>query len=494
MKTTTIYFVIMISLFLAFTFSSYGQLTVDAGKDTTYCTDPSTTAIAMGLKVSIENGTEPYSIAWECKVIPYGILSPQAASDILNDTTLLSPTINNGIWMSTDKITFILNVTDHDGKSAKDSIHVGFSNYACVLGYQVIEISKGDSIWFDAGTPSGDILAYHWEPAYGLSNPESSATWCKPEVTTNYYLTSVNKFGCVCSCHVYEIRIIPTNSKVSMLDENLQWNIGMECVDDGPIHPYDIWSTSFLHTESDTIMNEKHYKKLISCADSLCGKKSLKSYIREEAAHIFFANKTEEVLQFDFNLLQGDTMIMDFIRAPDLPYYVRIDSVKSTVWSDNKERITQYVTVFDYYSGTKGYSLNDVFVEGIGSLKFGLEYPTGMFFTGGGGCWPNLLCLHASDNLIYSNPNYNTCYLSTGISEMRQPDLVQVSANNGMLEIHLKNTSNGGFSVFDIQGKRILSQTINNSDSQFCMPRFGVYLYRFESNKGEVQTGRLLVK
>jgi hypothetical protein len=159
-------------------------------------------------------------------VIPYGILSPLTASDILNDTTLLSPIIKNGIWLSTDKITFVLNVTDHDGHSARDSILVGFSRCACVLGYQVIEISEGDSIWLDAGTPAGAISSYHWEPSNGLSNPDSSATWCKPEVATNYFLARVDTFGCVCSCLAYEIRINPTNA------ENIQ------IIPSGNINPF----------------------------------------------------------------------------------------------------------------------------------------------------------------------------------------------------------------------------------------------------------------
>jgi hypothetical protein len=35
---------------------------------------------------------------------------------------------------------------------------------------------------------------------------------------------------------------------------------------------------------------------------------------------------------------------------------------------------------------------------------------------------------------------------------------------------------------------------ISNAISKFCMPEFGIYLYRFESKKGEVQTGKVLVK
>jgi hypothetical protein len=210
MKIKKYYLVLLITC-LSFYFNSFGQLTVDVGKDTTYCTSPNTTSIPMGLKVIIKNGIEPYNLAWECLVTPYGILKPQTASDILNDTTILSPTILNGTWLYADNIKFRLTVKDHAGKYASDSITIGFSKCGCILGYQVIELNKGDSVLLNAGTPQESVAAYYWEPSDGLSNPNSSVTWCKPNVTTNYSIVRVDHFGCVCSCHAYEIRIIPTN-------------------------------------------------------------------------------------------------------------------------------------------------------------------------------------------------------------------------------------------------------------------------------------------
>ena len=92
---------------------------------------------------------------------------------------------------------------------------------------------------------------------------------------------------------------------VSILDSSLKWNIGTHCVNEGPINPYDKWATTFLHTEDDTLMNDKHYKRLISCSDSLCSKKSLKAFIREDSGRVYLANKTEELIQYDFNLPTG---------------------------------------------------------------------------------------------------------------------------------------------------------------------------------------------
>lgn len=290
---------------------------------------------------------------------------------------------------------------------------------------------------------------------------------------------------------------LPTfGQNISVLDPSLKWNIGNHCVDEGPFNPYDKWSTSFLHTEGDTLMNGKHYKKLISCTDSLCSKKSLKSYIREDARQVFLANKTEELVHFDFNLQKGDTMIMQLFKRGDfiIRYYIRIDSVKTLLWPDQKVRIAQYTTVFSYYNSKRGNSLNDVFVEGIGSLRFGLEYPMNLFITGSTQCYPTLLCFYSGGNLTYSNPEINTCYLSTGLLELKQPKLVQVSSNShGILEIQLAEAKSGKLFVFDINGKLVLGQPVNSSGTLFCIPSSGFYLFRFVSDKGQVQTGKILV-
>lgn len=296
---------------------------------------------------------------------------------------------------------------------------------------------------------------------------------------------------------LFIIKIInAVGQNISILDTSFKWNIGTHCVNESPFNSYDKWSTAFLHTEGDTLMNEKHYKKLVSCADSLCGKKSMKSYIREEKGQVFLANKTEEVLQFNFTLKKGDTMIMQLFKRGDVitQYYIRIDSVKTLLWPDQKERIAQYATVFSYYnSQLGGYSINDIFVEGIGSLKFGLEYPR-LFVTGDAWCFPTLLCFYSGESLIYAESKINNCYLSTGLQQLQQPKIVQVFANAyRMFEIQFTEVKAGKLFVFDLNGKQIFGQAVNHSGTQFCLPSSGIYLYRFESDKGEVQTGKILV-
>ncbi|MGE5393922.1 MAG: hypothetical protein ACM3P1_04205 [Candidatus Saccharibacteria bacterium] len=292
------------------------------------------------------------------------------------------------------------------------------------------------------------------------------------------------------------IHCFPAGPDVSILNENLQWNIGTHCVNEGPINPYDRWSTSFMHIEGDTIKNQLHYKKLISCADPGCGSKILKSYIREVAGKVYLANKTNEVLQYNFNLQKGNTMIMNVLPTKSTRYYIKVDSVKRLYLKDYEERIAQYVTVSDYHEGVvTPLSINDVFVEGIGSLKFGVEYPNNLFTTGNIGCSPNLLCFYSGQNSIYFDPKINNCNLSTGVTQLQQANLIKLyNYRPGILEIQLSAVKAGRLFVFDINGKQILAETIHHSGASLCLPSSGIYLYKFEAEKGKVQTGKVLVK
>lgn len=207
-----ILFIQFLSLFISSHVHAQGKFSVDAGNDLHFCTEGQENNFLLNAQVNIQNGVAPYQYAWECKVDL--IVMHFTASDILNDSTLLYPTIKEPVSsFNEEKTKFILNVTDANGNKAMDSILVGFTRCSYVLGYIVKEINKGDSIWLDAGSPHGSIKQLYWEPSYGLSNPDSSATWCNPEVNAGYSVVAVDTFGCTCTNYSTEIRIKTPNSK-----------------------------------------------------------------------------------------------------------------------------------------------------------------------------------------------------------------------------------------------------------------------------------------
>jgi len=214
MNQKSTYLALLFSIFICFSLKSYSQLTVNVGKDTTYCTKLYRTEIPMGLKVNIQNGVAPYTYAWECTIVPYGILEPQTASDILNDSTLISPKIKDEVGLYAKQIKLKLHVTDHAGNTAMDSINVRFSVFGYLDRNWVIELNKGDSILFIHTTIGGGIepLTFKWQPRTGLSNPDNLVTWAKPEVSTEYEIIATDSCGCVSEPNlVYDVKVITTN-------------------------------------------------------------------------------------------------------------------------------------------------------------------------------------------------------------------------------------------------------------------------------------------
>ena len=190
--------------------NSLTQVNIDIGGDTVYCAGPNPDTMYLG-NIHIENGLEPYTFAWECSynLTPNIVLS---ASDFLNDSTIANPYFINWLTEDGEWLQLNLNVTDNGGSVGVDSILVGFSGCVCLTGEVVIEINQGDSILLDASSDTNEKYnKFYWEPDYGLSHPDSSITWCKPEVSTSYSIVKIDTFGCSCSCPVYDIRIKPAS-------------------------------------------------------------------------------------------------------------------------------------------------------------------------------------------------------------------------------------------------------------------------------------------
>jgi hypothetical protein len=204
----------------------YSQLRVDAGNDTTYCLDWPRKNMYLAPNIRVENAVGPYSIRWEFEITWFKS-HIFTASDFLNDTTILSPLIKEPVsWP--DWYQFMVHVTDSVNNYAKDSINIRFSNFNYLLSYSVIQLKKGDSILLNGSNVFGGIppLKYYYTPKTGLSNPDSSKTWCKPDSSIRYYSVAIDSCGCVSMLDlVYDIRMMTTGILESDFNSNNSLNI-----------------------------------------------------------------------------------------------------------------------------------------------------------------------------------------------------------------------------------------------------------------------------
>lgn len=258
-------------------------------------------------------------------------------------------------------------------------------------------------------------------------------------------------------------------------------------------------SQSIIVIENDTVVHQKNYKKLICYSDSNYTKIIDTYFIRDDSTgKVFLADEKEEIVAFDFNLAVGDTFILNILGdEPDyLKLFFRVDSVKTIMLADNNEYQAQYVTVCSYYKDELedcGRTISDIWVKGVGSLKFGIIYP--MLFSTGGRA-PFLLCYFSNQKLVYQSPDCINCYSYVSAPSLStQKRLISLfPTSEGMLHLQKLNKEKGEFFLYSLEGQQLLNQKIAKDETEFCVPTNGIFLYRFETGNGEVQTGKVMVR
>jgi hypothetical protein len=68
------------------------------------------------------------------------------------------------------------------------------------------------------------------------------------------------------------------------------------------------------------------------------------------------------------------------------------------------------------------------------------------------------------------------------------------SIDNGLLQLQLKSNFSGEIILYTPDGKQVLKKPVTNKESTICTPANGLLLYRFITEKGEVQSGRVVVQ
>ena len=193
-------------------------LQVKIGNDTTFCAEGMGHEWELAPNLTVTGGTPPYQYCWSIPS-PYEYLPGRFyyASKMMNDTTLAQPllgtryVIDPGLWAQ-----FILTVKDDNGDVAEDRINVRFSEFYIFIDDAIYySINEGDSILFDMSGYYGGIFpytAYSWEPKDGLSDPDSSRTWCKPSGKGEYYYGCIITDSVGCSKfvgQVHDVRVLP---------------------------------------------------------------------------------------------------------------------------------------------------------------------------------------------------------------------------------------------------------------------------------------------
>lgn len=178
---------------------------------------------------------------------------------------------------------------------------------------------------------------------------------------------------------------------------------------------YGAWAWLVMHCggtktnklEGVTLVNDTVYLSVFETQDSLQQYWDQIGFLREDtlSKKIYFTldwNGYEDGLIYDFDLLVGDSVIIDnyYVGFEDL--LLICDSIDSLfIDGSNKKRL--------FLSKRWSSYVSDIWIEGIGS-KYGL-LNSGLGGSGMAGSSADLLCCSKNDTVIYMDSVHNSCYI-----------------------------------------------------------------------------------
>ena len=197
---------------------------------------------------------------------------------------------------------------------------------------------------------------------------------------------------------------------------------------------------------------------------------------RYENNMIFEGNNTEDFAIIDFNLQAGENFNNPFGAA-----YI-VTAVDSITLENGERRKRQEVQcdvggpVFYYW------------IEGIGSTG-GLALNNINCVTDIGGA---LLCVYKSDTLIYQNPDYNSCWITTVSSQEIIKNDITAFPNPASSEISIEEKDHilQKISIIDLLGKILFIGSESTIDISFLTS--GYYFLRIELENEQVVMKRFV--
>jgi hypothetical protein len=253
--------------------------------------------------------------------------------------------------------------------------------------------------------------------------------------------------------------------------------------------------TEHLMIEGDTLIGSRTYKRMMKSTNKEQSNWDFYLFIREtDNGYLYFRPDTaqNDYLFYRPDAAIGDTLFLSSIQSMNGNKYIRTYPFR--VESRDSIQISGLYrkrTTLRYTKMSEG--IVTYFIEGIGSVSGLMYWNTGM--TGGDGYF--LICCSENDVLVFHNSQYPTCYYEwdwNGKNEISN-GLVRVNTTTAKtLNIGLPTGTRGLFSIYDIKGKQYSRVVLMKNNTIITLPLVGIYLYRFESSDGKVQTGKVLVR
>ncbi|MBN1927650.1 MAG: hypothetical protein JW798_17580 [Prolixibacteraceae bacterium] len=264
----------------------------------------------------------------------------------------------------------------------------------------------------------------------------------------------------------------------NFISEDKMWSIVIV----GGFDDYIYYSTDHYKFSGDTILNGIVSKKMYVSHDENHQYWRYHSVWNERNDSVFYNNRW---LIYDFNVQEKDTFKYS---GEDYPEDIIVfDSIRTKFFAG---KIRKHY--YSHFPRLEEFGIT-VWIEGIGFPN----NPTRNNDYFWSGTSQSLLCFEEEGNLVYQDTEYNTCYVNTTSAPVtpKKEEFVSLYAmGEGAIRVELFQGDTGTLHLLTPDGKQILKCPLTAPETTLCAPGKGLFLYRFVSEKGEVQSGKVVVK
>jgi hypothetical protein len=265
---------------------------------------------------------------------------------------------------------------------------------------------------------------------------------------------------------------------------------------------YQPWSPGFykqsyyIRMTGDTVINQKNYLKIWETDNSMMIDWYVIGYAREDTnGDVYFKRNSEEGLAYKFDVSVGDTFTMNnpFHMLTFTAEILDIDTINIEPSNQNRKRIK-----LSEYNGT--WSGEEYWIEGIGSMA-------GIILSGNDvipltGAEYYQLCQWEYDLLVFSNPEWDDCFITVSTEENKKPEPCIIIQSNPMIDqsiisVNSLDSKNLSIDIYDIFGKLVKTYPVDQDDkivlqrSQF---KSSLYIISLKDGNKTIAREKLLIQ
>ena len=228
----------------------------------------------------------------------------------------------------------------------------------------------------------------------------------------------------------------------------------------------------------DTLINEVRFTKVMETLNGE-GSPYQVALLREEDGKVWKTyNGISEILLYDFTANVGDSLVCGYG-----DYFV-LDSISIEQIGGVDRKKFWFGLEYDFTG--EPYAM-ETWIEGIGS-DLGLLYCGSYYFCGG---YYRALCFHQDGELIWQNPEYDACVI-TSVEEINEK-VISVYPNPAMETVTIDGVEASEVQVYNALGQLVKTMRNSNEVSLEGLPQ-GVYMVRIADAENKVFTAKVAVR